>query len=93
MGLSLINILILSGLKENLVITRKKNVSLSKRFKDTYQGAFRFLKGNTRVAGLIFRNALVGAVDVLLLFFLQAKLPMTGIPGACGRVPRRVFGK
>ncbi len=80
MGLSLINILILSGLKENLVITRKKNVSLSKRFKDTYQGAFRFLKGNTRVAGLIFRNALVGAVDVLLLFFMQAKLPMTGIP-------------
>ena len=80
MGLSLINILILSGLKENLVITRKKNVSLSKRFKDTYQGAFRFLKGNTKVAGLIFRNALVGAVDVLLLFFMQAKLPMTGIP-------------
>jgi MFS family permease len=80
MGLSLINILILSGLKENLVITMKKNVSLSKRFKDTYQGAFRFLKGNTKVAGLIFRNALVGAVDVLLLFFMQAKLPMTGIP-------------
>lgn len=79
-GLALINIIILSGLKENLVITRKKDVSLSKRFKDTYRGAFRFLKGNTRVAGLIFRNALVGAVDVLLLFFLQAKLPMTGIP-------------
>ena len=79
-GLTLINMVILSGLKENLVITKKKDVSLSKRFKDTYTGAFRFLKGNTKVAGLIFRNALVGAVDVLLLFFLQAKLPMTGIP-------------
>lgn len=79
-GLALINMVVLSGLKENLVITRKKDVTLAKRFKDTYKGAFRFLKGNTRVAGLIFRNALVGAVDVLLLFFLQAKLPMTGIP-------------
>ena len=38
------------------------------------------LKGNKKVAGLIFRNALVGGIDVLLLFFLQAKLPMTGIP-------------
>ena len=79
-GLSLINLTVLSGLKENLVITKKKNISLSRRFKDTYKGAFGFLKGNTKVAGLIFRNALVGAVDILLLFFLQAKLPMTGIP-------------
>jgi MFS family permease len=79
-ALALVNIAVLSGLKENQVITRKKYVSLSKRFKDTYKGAFSFLKGNTLVAGLIFRNALVGAVDVLLLFFLQAKLPMTGIP-------------
>ena len=79
-GLALINMVILSGLRENLVVTKKKDVPLSKRFKDTYTGAFRFLKGNTKVAGLIFRNALVGAVDVLLLFFLQAKLPMTGIP-------------
>lgn len=79
-GLALINITVLSGLKENLVITRKKDVSLAKRFADTYKGAWHFLKGNTKVAGLIFRNALVGAVDILLLFFLQAKLPMTGIP-------------
>lgn len=79
-GLALINITVLSGLKENLVITRKKDVSLKKRFKDTYKGALGFLKGNTLVAGLIFRNALVGAIDVLLLFFLQAKLPMAGIP-------------
>ena len=30
----------------------------------------------------MFCNSLVGAVDVLLLFFLQAKLPETGMPGA-----------
>lgn len=79
-GLTLINMVVLSGLKENLVIMQKNEVSLAKRIKDTYKGAFSFLKGNTKIAGLIFRNALVGAVDVLLLFFLQAKLPMTGIP-------------
>lgn len=30
----------------------------------------------------MFCNSLVGAVDILLLFFLQAKLPEAGVPGA-----------
>ena len=63
-----------------LLILKKSGDSLIKRFKDVYKGSFAFLKGNRKVAGLIFRNALVGGIDVLLLFFLQAKLPMTGIP-------------
>ena len=29
---------------------------------------------------MMFINSLVGAMDILLLFFLQAKLPMAGIP-------------
>lgn len=29
----------------------------------------------------MFCNSLVGAIDILLLFFLQAKLPEAGIPG------------
>ena len=79
-GLSLINLIVLAGLRENAVINEKKKISVMQRVKDTYKGAFGFLRGNRKVAGLIFRNAIVGAIDVLLLFFLQAKLPMTGIP-------------
>ena len=79
-GLSAINLVILLGLRENMVITNRKHISVWQRVRDTYRGAFNFLKGNKKVAGLIFRNAFVGAIDVLLLFFLQAKLPMTGIP-------------
>ena len=79
-GISLVNMTFLLFLRENKVILKKSGDSLGKRIKDVYSGDFGFLKGNRKVAGLIFRNALVGGIDVLLLFFLQAKLPMTGIP-------------
>lgn len=39
-----------------------------------------FLWGSKKAVGLMLGNSLVGAVDVLLLFFLQAKLPQTGMP-------------
>lgn len=79
-GISVVNLICLLFLRENKVILKKSGDSLSKRIKDVYKGSWNFLKGNKKVAGLIFRNALVGGIDVLLLFFLQAKLPMTGIP-------------
>ncbi|MCR4767338.1 MAG: MFS transporter [Saccharofermentans sp.] len=79
-GISAVNMVFLLFLRENKVILKKAGDSLFKRIKDVYKGSFSFLKGNKKVAGLIFRNALVGGIDVLLLFFLQAKLPMTGIP-------------
>ena len=79
-GISVVNLICLLFLRENKVILKKSGDSLSKRIKDVYKGSWSFLKGNKKVAGLIFRNALVGGIDVLLLFFLQAKLPMTGIP-------------
>jgi len=80
LGISLVNLIFLLFLRENKVILKKNGDSLKKRIVDVYKGSFNFLKGNRKVAGLIFRNALVGGIDVLLLFFLQAKLPMTGIP-------------
>ena len=79
-GISLVNLCFLLFLRENKVILKKNGDSLKKRVTDVYKGSFNFLKGNKKVAGLIFRNALVGGIDVLLLFFLQAKLPITGIP-------------
>ena len=39
-----------------------------------------FLKNAKKAIFLMFCNSLVGAVDILLLFFLQAKLPEAGIP-------------
>ncbi len=80
LAISAVNMVFLLFLRENKVILKKTGDSLGKRIKDVYKGSFSFLKGNKKVAGLIFRNALVGGIDVLLLFFLQAKLPMTGIP-------------
>ena len=80
LGISLVNLVFLLFLRENKVILKKTQDTLGKRIKDVISGSFGFLKGNRKVAGLIFRNALVGGIDVLLLFFLQAKLPMTGIP-------------
>ncbi|MCI8507898.1 MAG: MFS transporter [Lachnospiraceae bacterium] len=39
-----------------------------------------FLRNAKKAIFLMFWNSLVGAIDILLLFFLQAKLPEAGIP-------------
>ena len=78
--LASIQILVALTLKENKVIADNADNEFTARVKKTVGESFSFLKGNARVTGLIFRNALIGAIDILLLFFLQAKLPMTGIP-------------
>lgn len=44
--------------------------------------SFLFLRENSRAVKTIFQNAGVGAVSTLLLFFLQAKLPQSGLPEA-----------
>jgi len=41
--------------------------------------SIRFLKRNGRATRLMFANSFVGAIDVLLLFFLQAKLTSVGL--------------
>lgn len=75
-----LQILVAVTLKENKVITGNKDKMFAERVKECVKESISFLKGNIKVTGLIFRNALIGAIDILLLFFLQAKLPMTGIP-------------
>ena len=39
-----------------------------------------FLKTSKKAIFLMFCNSFVGAIDILLLFFLQAKLPQAGMP-------------
>lgn len=48
---------------------------------DCFAETFAFLKRAKKAILLMLCNSLVGAVDILLLFFLQAKLPEKGIPG------------
>ncbi len=44
-----------------------------------FKDSILFLKENTKATMLMFANSLVGAVDILLLFFLQSKLRDAGI--------------
>ncbi|MBR1584592.1 MAG: MFS transporter [Clostridia bacterium] len=67
-----------AGMEENAVVMENR-ARMKEKIAVCCQESLTFLRGNRAVAHLILRNALVGAVDVLLLFFLQAKLPMTGI--------------
>lgn len=55
--------------------------SIRKEFMDCFITSIYFLKKEKKAMLLMFCNSLVGAVDILLLFFLQAKLPEAGMPG------------
>lgn len=59
-----------------------KNVSKSikNEFVQCFVSSVSFIKNERKTIFLMFCNSLVGAVDILLLFFLQAKLPAAGIP-------------
>lgn len=54
--------------------------SAAKELAACFTASISFLKNAKRAFFLMFCNSLVGAVDILLLFFLQAKLPTTGMP-------------
>lgn len=77
---------ILSRLEEVYVGDRKvKTVKNLKEFVNAVwehtRKSFRYIREIRKAVGLMLCNSLVGAVDVLLLFFLQAKLPERGISG------------
>lgn len=52
---------------------------ITKKVVDYFKESIRFLVVHKKATAIMFVNSLVGAVDVLLLFFLQAKIPETGI--------------
>jgi len=45
-----------------------------------FRESFSFLRQVGKAMGIMMCNSFVGAVDILLLFFLQAKLPEKGVP-------------
>jgi len=56
--------------------------SVKKELISCFMNSLSFLKEAKKAVFFMFCNSLVGAIDILLLFFLQAKLPEAGIPGA-----------
>ena len=77
---SVIQLFILAGLVEIRLEAPEKDFHIWKEISDCFKKSFLFLKEARRAMLLMFTNSLIGAMDILLLFFLQAKLPMAGIP-------------
>ncbi|MBO6166403.1 MAG: MFS transporter [Eubacterium sp.] len=50
-----------------------------RRLVDYFIDSIRFLKKNPKATKLMFLNSFVGAIDILLVFFLQTKLKTAGI--------------
>lgn len=76
-----IQIMILFSLREVYAKDRSKNKErkpVSKLIK-CFQESLAFLKKARKAMGIMLCNSLIGAVDILLLFFLQAKLPEKGM--------------
>ena len=79
---SLIQIVILASLKEIRINEPESSASSAlKALLICFRDSLRFLRGETKAFLLMMTNSLVGAADILLLFFLQAKLPASGFPG------------
>jgi len=56
-----------------------ESMSVSQRFKDVFVGSFIFLRDNGKARLFIILSALIDAIVVLVLFFMQAKLPEAGL--------------
>ncbi len=72
---------VLSTLTEvNFNKTSDDDKKIIARIRDCFRESFLFLKSARKAMCLMLCNSFVGAVDILLLFFLQAKLTEKGIP-------------
>lgn len=76
-----IQILVLLSLQEIYAENglRDRENKIGRRLIVCFRESLVFLKDARRAMGLMFCNSFVGAVDILLLFFLQAKLPGKGL--------------
>ena len=73
-------IAVLTSLREVYAVAPNTDVPIGKRLILCFKESFAFIKEVQKAIGLMLCNSFVGAVDILLLFFLQAKLPEKGIP-------------
>ena len=78
---SLIRIGILASLQEiRIGKLNESTSSASEALLTCFRDSLRLLRKEAKAFLLMMINSLIGAADILLLFFLQAKLPAAGIP-------------
>jgi hypothetical protein len=70
----------LAKLEEVRLDSVPKNRNIWKEIGKCFKNSFAFLIEEKKALMLMFANSFVGALDVLLVFFLQAKLPRAGMP-------------
>lgn len=70
------------GLREVETEGMQSEGSMGARIKQCFQAAFAFLKRERQAVRIMLANAFAGAISILLLFFLQAQLPLAGLEGA-----------
>lgn len=70
------------SLNEISVVHEKKIDSIGQKFKEVIVESFGFLATNRKARVIMILNAFIGAVSTLVLFFLQAKLPLEGLDDA-----------
>lgn len=75
-----VQLLVLLGLQEVRIQKFQQGATVCQRLRQCAGDSLSFLRAGPRALALMFGNSLVGAMDILLLFFLQAKLPARGIP-------------
>ena len=56
-----------------------QNIRISERLRNVVTESWHFMKSNRKARNIMIVNALIGAVSTLVLFFLQAKLPLAGL--------------
>lgn len=76
----IIQIIVLASLHEIYSAEQNNNVPLGRKLLACFTKSFEFIKEVRKAFRLMLCNSFVGAVDILLLFFLQAKLTENGIP-------------
>ena len=77
---SFIQLFLLAGLVEVRLEAPAKEFHIWKEISKCFKQSLLFLKEARKALAMMFINSFVGAMDILLLFFLQAKLPLAGIP-------------
>ena len=77
---ALVQLALTASLVEISLAPPKEKKSVWKEILGCFKESFLFLRRERKAMLLMFTNSFVGALDILLLFFLQAKLPMAGIP-------------
>lgn len=76
-----IQILLLSSLREvyTMNLQKGKETKIARKLTVCFKESLAFMKSARKAIELMLCNSFVGAIDILLLFFLQAKLPEKGI--------------